>query len=127
MEHVNNLSPRKFANLFIERITELVRQRPAYLTLLSAPVQLRRDPTAKRALRVMIANAFRAKNPSLSDKHSVLAARVSLQIARGMMTLYGEAEPKDKDLVVNEFKKVLTLYLATCLKTGPKQSKGTLV
>jgi AcrR family transcriptional regulator len=127
MEHVNNLSPRKFANLFIERITELVRQRPAYLTLLSAPVQLRRDPAAKRALRIMIANAFRAKNPSLSDEHSVLAARVSLQIARGMMTLYGEAEAKDKDLVVNEFKKVLTLYLATCLKTGPKQSKATLV
>jgi hypothetical protein len=29
------------------------------------------------------------------------------------MTLYGEAEPKSKALVVAEFKKVLTLYLET--------------
>jgi AcrR family transcriptional regulator len=70
MEHVDNLTPREFANLFIERITEFVRQRPAYLTLLSAPVRLRRDPAAKRALRVMIANALRVKNPSLSDQRS---------------------------------------------------------
>src|SRR3984893_6991575 len=41
MERYNKLSPRKFANLFIERITEFARQRPAYLTLLSAPVRLR--------------------------------------------------------------------------------------
>jgi AcrR family transcriptional regulator len=113
MEHANDLSPGEFANLFIERITELLRQRPAYLSLLSAPVRLRRDPAAKRALRVMIANAFRAKNPSLSKERSVLAANVSLQMVRGMMTLYAEAEPKGKDLVVNEFKKVLTLYLGT--------------
>src|ERR1700733_4396309 len=113
MEHVDNLNPRKLANLFIERITEFVRQRPAYLTLLSAPVRLRRDPAAKRALRVMIANAFRAKNPSLSDERSVLAANVSLQMVKGMMTLYAEAEPKRKALVVNELKKLLTLYLRT--------------
>ena len=123
MEHVDNLSPRKFANLFIERITEFVRQRPAYLTLLSAPVRLRRDPAAKRALRVMIANAFRVKNPSLSDERSVLAAKVSLQMVRGMMTLYGEAEPKGKGLVVNEFKKVLTLYLGTIVPQDRAKAK----
>jgi AcrR family transcriptional regulator len=123
MEHVDNLSPRKFANLFIERITEFVRQRPAYLTLLSAPVRLRRDPAAKRALRVMIANAFRVKNPSLSDERSVLAANVSLQMVRGMMTLYAEAEPKGKDLVVNEFKKVLTLYLGTIVPQDRAKAK----
>jgi AcrR family transcriptional regulator len=113
MEHADNLSPREFANLFIERITELARQHPAYLRLISAPVRLRRDAAAKRALRVMIANAFRVKNPSLSDERSVLAANVSLQMVKGMMTLYAEAEPKRKDLVVNEFKKLLTLYLRT--------------
>jgi AcrR family transcriptional regulator len=113
MVHADNLSPGEFANLFIERVTEFVQRRPAYLILLSAPVRLRRDPAAKRALRVMIANAFREKNPSLSDQRAVLAANVSLQMVRGMMTLYAEAEPKGKDLVVNEFKKALTLYLGT--------------
>jgi AcrR family transcriptional regulator len=122
MEHAAALSPREFADLFIERVTEFVRQRPAYLRLLAAPVRLRRDAAAKRALRIMIANAFRAQNPSLSDERSVLAANVSLQIVRGMMTLCADAEPKGKDLVVNEFKKVLALYLGTIVSEGgPRQ------
>jgi hypothetical protein len=71
----------------------------------------------------MIANAFRVKNPSLSEERSVLAAKVSLQMVRGMMTLYAEAEPKGKDLVVNEFKKVLTLYLRTILPEDRTRAK----
>src|SRR5580692_3021593 len=50
MEQAANLTHHEFANLFIERITDLARKRPAYLTLLAAPVQLRRDPAARRAL-----------------------------------------------------------------------------
>jgi AcrR family transcriptional regulator len=115
MEQAANLTHHEFANLFIERITDLARKRPAYLTLLAAPVQLRRDPAARRALRVTIANAFRAKNPSLSDEQSILAANVTLQLARGLLRLYTELEPKGKDLVVDEFKKVLTWYLGTIL------------
>ena len=115
MERAANLTHHEFANLFIERITDLARKRPAYLTLLAAPVQLRRDPAARRALRVTIANAFRAKNPSLSDEQSILAANVTLQLARGLLRLYTELEPKGKDLVVDEFKKVLTWYLGTIL------------
>jgi AcrR family transcriptional regulator len=115
MGQAAKLTHREFANLFIERITELVRKHPAYLSLLVAPVRLRRDPAAKRALRVAIANAFRAKNPLLSDEQSILAANVTLQIVRGLMTVYAEAESRGKDLVVDEFKKVLTLYLGTIL------------
>ena len=113
MAQAANLTHREFANLFIDRITELVRQHPAYLRLLAAPVRLRRPPAAKKALWATIANAFRAKNPSLSDEQAVLAAKVSIQMVSGLMTLYAEAEPKGKDLVVDEFKKVLTSYLRT--------------
>src|SRR5271156_1353982 len=123
MEHLDKLSPREFANLFIERIIERVLQRPAHLALLSAPVRLPRDPAARRALRVMIANAFRVKNPSLSEERAVLAANVSLQMVKGMKTLYAEAEPKGKDLVVNEFKKALTLYLGTIVPEGKAMTK----
>jgi AcrR family transcriptional regulator len=134
MEQATKLTHREFANLFIERITEFARQCPAYLSLLMAPIQLRRDPAAKKALRVAIANAFRAKNPSLSDEQAVLAAKVTLQILRGLMALYAEAEPKGKDLVVDEFKKVLTLYLGTIVyqdeagqsKTRPSSERHVL-
>ena len=123
MEQAANLTHHEFANLFIERIADLAQKRPAYLTLLAAPVQLRRDPAARRALRVTIANAFRAKNPSLSDEQSILAANVTLQLARGLLRLYTELEPKGKDLVVDEFKKVLTWYLGTILSKKEARTK----
>jgi AcrR family transcriptional regulator len=113
IEQAAKLTHREFADLFIERITELVRQRPAYLSLVAAPVRFRRPPAAKKALWAAIGNAFRAKNPSLSEEQAVLAAKVTLQMASGLMMLYAEAAPKGKDLVVDEFKKVLTSYLGT--------------
>ena len=50
-----------------------------------------------------IANAFQTKNPSLSKEQALLAANLSLQMVRGMMSLYGEADSKGKVLVVAEF------------------------
>src|SRR6202521_4790425 len=85
IEQAAKLTHREFADLFIERITELVQQRPAYLSLATAPVRFRRPP----------------------------AAKVTLQMVSGLMMLYAEAAPKGKDLVVDEFKKVLTSYLGT--------------
>jgi hypothetical protein len=115
MEQAENLTHREFASFFIERITKIVQLRPAYLRLLAAPIRLRRDPAVKRVLRANIANAFRAKNPSLSDERAMLAANVTVQIVRGLITLYGEAGDKAKDLIVAEFKKALTLYLGSVL------------
>ena len=115
IEQAKNLNHREFASRFIQRITEIFQVRPAYLRLVAAPIRLRRDPAVKRALRANIANAFRAKNPSLSDERAMLAANVTVQIVRGLITLYGETDDKAKDLVVAEFKKALTLYLGSVL------------
>ena len=115
MEQAEILPHAEFADRFIERITQFVQQRPVYLSLLETPIRFHRDPAARKASRIAIANAFQAKNPALSKEQSLLAANVSLQIVRGMMTLYGEADSKGKVLVVAEFKKVLTLYLGSVL------------
>jgi hypothetical protein len=123
MEQAEILTHAEFAGLFIEHITQFVQKRPAYLSLLAAPIRFRRDPAARKASRIAIANAFQAKNPSLSKEQSLLAANVSLQIVRGMMTLYGEADPKGKVLVVAEFKKVLTLYLGSVLSEDTVPAK----
>jgi AcrR family transcriptional regulator len=123
MEQAEALRHTEFADLFIDRITQFVRERPAYLSLLAAPIRFRRDPAARKALRVTIATAFRAKNPSLSNEQSVLAANVSLQMVRGMMTLYTEADPKGRILIVAEFKKVLTLYLGSILSGDTARAK----
>jgi AcrR family transcriptional regulator len=115
IEQAEHLTHQEFASLFIERIAETAQQRPAYLKLLAAPIRLRRDPAVRRVLRANIANAFRARNPSLSDERSVLAANVTLEIVRGLMTLYAEAGDKGEGLIVAEFKKALTLYLGSVL------------
>ena len=123
MEQAETLTHAEFADLFIERITQFAQERPAYLSLLAAPIRFRRDPAARKASRIAIANAFQAKNPSLSKEQSLLAANVSLQIVRGMMTLYGEADSKGKVLVVAEFKKLLTLYLRGVLSEDEAPAK----
>jgi AcrR family transcriptional regulator len=123
IEQAAKLTHREFADLFIERISELVRQRPAYLSLATAPVRFRRPPAAKKALWAAFGNAFRAKNPSLSEEQSVLAAKVTLQMVSGLMMLYAEAAPKGKDLVVDEFKKVLTSYLGTIVYQEEAKAK----
>ena len=123
IEQAAKLTHREFADLFIERISELVRQRPAYLSLATAPVRFRRPPAAKKALWAAFGNAFRAKNPSLSEEQSILAAKVTLQMVSGLMMLYAEAAPKGKDLVVDEFKKVLTSYLGTILYQEEARAK----
>jgi len=124
IEQAAKLTHREFADLFIERISELVRRRPAYLSLATAPVRFRRPPAAKKALWAAFGNAFRAKNPSLSEEQSVLAAKVTLQMVSGLMMLYAEAAPKGKDLVVDEFKKVLASYLGTIVY--PEEARAKL-
>jgi len=113
MEQAEILTHAEFADRS-SSASQFVRERPAYLSLLAAPIRFRRDPAARKASRIAIANAFQAKNPSLSKEQSLLAANVCLQLVRGMMMLYGEADSKGKALVVGEFKKVLTLYLGRC-------------
>jgi AcrR family transcriptional regulator len=123
MEQAEILTHAEFADLFIERITQFVQKRPAHLSLLAAPIHFRRDPAARKASRIAIANAFQAKNPLLSKEQSLLAANLSIQIVRGMMTLYGEADSKGKVLVVAEFKKLLTLYLRGILSEDETSAK----
>jgi AcrR family transcriptional regulator len=115
MMQAEGLTHAEFAELFIDRITLFAQERPAFLKLLASPIRFRRDPAARKATRVTIANAFRAKNPGLSSEQAVLAANVTMQIVRGMMAVYEEAEAKGRVLVVAEFKKVLTLYLGGVL------------
>jgi AcrR family transcriptional regulator len=123
MEQAEVLTHAEFAGLFIERITQFVQRRPAYLSLLAAPIRFRRDPATRKASRIAIANAFQAKNPSLSKEQALLAANVVLQLVRGMMTVYGEADSKGKMLVVAEFKKLLTLYLRGVLSEDEAPAK----
>jgi AcrR family transcriptional regulator len=123
IEQAETLSHTAFAERFLERVVEFLRERPAYVQLLSAPIRFSRDPAARRALRVAIANAFRAKDSSLTSERAMLAANVTLQMVKGMTALYAEAGPKDKPLIIAEYKKALTLYLGSVLSEGERSAK----
>jgi AcrR family transcriptional regulator len=115
MEHSERLPTAQFAGAFIDCIIEFAQERPAYLSLHTAPIRFRRDLAARKALRAIIADAFRTKNPSLSSEGSLLAANVAVQIVKGMVTLYPESDAKTKPLVIAEFRRVLTSYLEEVL------------
>jgi AcrR family transcriptional regulator len=115
MEESERLSTTKFAERFVDAVTEFVKERPAWLNLHNAPIHVRRDPAARKALRERVAEAFRAKNPCLSAERALLAANVAIHILKGMMALYVESEAKGRDLVAAEFRRVLTSYLEEVL------------
>jgi len=123
MEQAETLSHTAFAETFLERVIEFLRECPAYLQLLAAPLRFSRDPTARRALRVAIGNAFRAKNPSLTNEKALAAANITLQMVKGMTTLYAEAGPSEKPLIIAEYKKALTLYLGSVLSDDERSPK----
>jgi AcrR family transcriptional regulator len=110
------LTPRKFADIFIETMLRVVRQHPFYLALQTAPVRLRRDPASRRTLRLAIANAFRAKNPALTERLAFLSANVVVQTVSGMTRLFAESAPQDQPTVVADYKVILTAYLTAILR-----------
>jgi hypothetical protein len=53
----------------------------------------------------------------------MLAANIMLQMVKGMTTLYAEAGPGEKPLILTEYKKALTLYLGSVLFKDERSPK----
>ena len=116
MVQSNKLSAVRFAEAFIDCITDFVQDRPAWPNLFAAPVSFHCAQSTRKALRSTIVDALRSKNPFLSLERAFLAADVAVQILKGMTKLWGEEEPKSRDLVEAELRKVLTSYLQGVLR-----------
>lgn len=113
---VPELTPQELAGELLEMMLGFAESHVAYLRLLEAPIRFRRDPGARKAMRVAMGEAFRVKNPQLTEEEAFLAVNVALQIVKGMMVVYGDAGVKDKAAVVAEFRAVLGLYLGRVLR-----------
>jgi AcrR family transcriptional regulator len=108
---IHDLSGREFAERFIDRFLQFVDEHPAYLQLQAAPIRFRRDPEARRAFRATLIQALRQRCPELTQQDALLKANVAVQLVKGMMALYADADASGKTAVVSEFKQVLALYL----------------
>ncbi len=103
------------ADLFIEGALTLVRELPAYLPLMGAPVAYTRSASLRRPLRKTIVGALQTMNPSLPDDRAFITAEVIVQLIKSLLTLYREAAPKERAQVAEEFKKLMRLYLVEAL------------
>lgn len=115
LQHPPVRGKASIADVFIEGILEFVRDRPAYLPLFGAPLVHARSRSAREPLRRTIAAALQNLKPSLSADRAFLNAQVIVEIIKGMLGIYRQAAPKDREAVVAEFKKVMRLYLTDTL------------
>lgn len=121
LEQIATLSAESFSERFIDTLLKFVAEHPAYPKLSATPVRLRRSSTSKRAFRVPIVRALLERSPSLTAAKAELCTNVILQIVRGMMELYNDADRPQRQAVTKEFKIVLSSYLREVFRTGGKQ------
>lgn len=116
-DEIVSLSADDFSEHFIDRFLDFVAGHPAYLQLQAAPIRLRRSVAAKRTFRASLIKALSLRVPSMSEQRAELCANVIVQIVRGMMQTYKDADLSQRAIVSREFKIVLSAYLRTVFTT----------
>jgi AcrR family transcriptional regulator len=112
-DEVAAYSSRDFSERFIDRFLDFVAEHPAYLQLHAAPIRLRRSRAAKLAFRASLVGVLRRRVPALGQKPAELCVGVMLQIVQGMVQMYNDADPSERETVIKEFKTALAAYMST--------------
>jgi AcrR family transcriptional regulator len=112
----SKLSISQLVDRIFEVIIDLMENRPAYVELMSAPKNYKRDPAARIRLREHFAALFREKQPELTPEAAFRIANVAVQVVKGMKPLYADAKPAEREEIVREFKLLLTSYLTARLR-----------
>src|ERR1700761_343115 len=106
-------SAEDFSERFIDRFLDFVAEHPAYLQLQAAPIRLRRSTSAKRTFRASLVEALRRRVPALGQRPAELRAGVMLQIVRGLIQMYNDADASERANVIKEYKAALAGYMST--------------
>ncbi|MBB3255386.1 AcrR family transcriptional regulator [Paraburkholderia bannensis] len=109
------LPPAQLAERLFDMMVDLMDTYPAYLPLLSASLGFRRDAAARNKLRLRFSTLFRRYNEALSADEAYRIAEVMLQVVKSLNPLYAAAKPRDRKLLVAEYKGVLAAWLAVRL------------
>lgn len=105
-------------------MVELMGAYPAYLPLLSVPLGFRRDAAARNRLRQRFATLFRRYDDKLADDEAYRIAEVMLQVIKSLNPLYAAARPKERSLLVAEYKGVLSAWLAARFAPRRRRSRA---
>lgn len=96
----------------LDLMVDLMDDIPAYLPLLSVPLGFKRDAATRNRLRERFAALFRRYDETLAAEEAFRIAEVMLQIVKSLNPLYAAAKPKERKLLVAEYKSVLSTWLA---------------
>lgn len=110
-----HLGRKALADLFVDGTLRFMQERPAYLPLMSAPVRYSRTRSQRRPLRLTFARSLQTLNPKLEDDRALIQAEVVVQLIKGLVAVYREVLPKEREQVAGEFKKLMRLYLVESL------------
>ncbi len=107
----SRLTKTGLADIFVEGALDFVRQRPAYLPLLRAPIAFVRTPATRLPLRRTIADALQMMHKTMSADRAFVSAQVIVELIKALLSIYKQTTPKDRELVAEEYRKLLRLYL----------------
>ncbi len=110
------LTIKQLVDRIFDVMIDFMENRPAYIPLMNAPKNYKRDPAARNRLREHFAALFREKRPELTQEAAFRIANVTVQVVKGMSPLYADARPAEREQIVREFKLLLTSYLSSRLR-----------
>jgi AcrR family transcriptional regulator len=120
----DQLDPSQLGAQIIEQFIEFATEQPAFFPILSAPVDLKKNPAARHRMREQFAALFLRKNPALGKAGAHQVAVAALGTVKSLIDLCSEARPRERILIVAEYKQMLSAYLSRRLAPGRPKSRS---
>lgn len=114
-EHARTASTPELAGRLIDLMTGFIGDHPAYLALSAASTPTNRSDDDRSRLRQRFAELFAHRRTDLAPADALRIAEVLLQIVKGLPPLYMAAKPKERRLLIDEYKTAVTAYLTARL------------
>jgi AcrR family transcriptional regulator len=113
------LSLKRLVDRLVDMIVMYIDRRPAYLPLMTAPRDKTRNMTIRNRLREHLAGLFSERQPALTHEEAYRIANLTMQVLKGLNPLFEGVTPKEKEIIIGEFKILLFGYLSARLKFVP--------
>lgn len=107
------MTAEDFTSRLVELQIGIIKNYPVLLTLLDVPTI---SHARRELIRTRIAEALICHQPRMSKATALRVAAVVQQISRGLLSLYARADGNEGIAIIQEFKSVLTGYLAPKLR-----------
>ena len=112
------LTVQELVSRLMDRLAHVIDAHPALLALMEAPA-VTHNPSIREQFRLQIARCLATMRPQLSSAKTMQISIVSLQMMKSFSELYAETKPRQKTMLLKEFKCALACYLTSRLEPCP--------